>query len=120
MTFSDTCTAQAILGCTSPRTSKILGSSVSGFSRDKWDAVKEEIMFYGVLQKFKQNKELAAYLTSIRSSIFAEASHTDKKWRIELSIQETEQNGAAEWTDKNLLGNIITQVKSILVLKAEE
>lgn len=110
-----------------PAVCKALGREVHGFKNDKWEANCEEIVFNGNYAKFKQNHRLAHMLLRTGDTTLAEANPRDKIWGIAIpatidrgkkdnpDVQDTDK-----WKGKNLLGNIIMQVRESLKLEYQK
>lgn len=119
LVFGDIEIAQKILETTSPREQKDLGRQIKGFNQEIWDSHKYGVVFKGNYNKYKQNEEFKSLLFSFPDdSIFVEASPIDKIWGIGRSVEDLESLDPSLWMGINLLGNVITTVRS--VIKKEE
>lgn len=102
MKFVGTPQFDKILNCGSPKQAKDLGQSRAIAIRPDWDAVKEEIMFAGLKEKFK-NAELKALLLGTGKKTLIENSTYDSYWGIG-------PNGKG----KNRLGVLLMQLRKEL------
>ncbi|MCO6561394.1 MAG: NADAR family protein, partial [Gilliamella sp.] len=112
--FKDIESANAILSIPSSKMQKKLGQTVRNFDENIWNKHKKEIVFEGNYAKFSQNDELKKYLLSTKDKVLAEASPYDKIWGIGLSIDDEMRFNMAKWRGKNLLGEVLMQVRKAL------
>ncbi|NBO22655.1 NADAR family protein [bacterium] len=117
--FNDLESAEKIMSTSSPRQHQLLGREIKNFEQSVWDSHKFAVVYKGNYYKYKQNEELKNLLFSFPdNSIFVEASPIDKVWGVGRSVEETECSDPSKWLGINLLGNVLTSVRS--VLKNEE
>jgi ribA/ribD-fused uncharacterized protein len=113
--FDDEGSADSILECTNPQTSKALGRKVSGFIKAIWEQQRESIVYMGNKLKFEQNRyiylELMAYPAN---TMFVEAAPHDRIWGIGFS-ERTALINKSRW-GLNLLGKIITKLHQTMIL----
>ena len=93
-----------------PSATKRLGGQRSRPLRADWDAVKDDIMFNGVMAKFSQHNDLKQLLLNTGNAILCEHTTRDKYWG---------DGGDPQWTPtstigKNKLGIILMRVRDIL------
>lgn len=112
--FQDYEIAEKILRSKSPREIKALGRKVKNFNQAIWDENKENIVFEGNFAKFTQNSYLYAQLMNTNGKIIVEASPYDRIWGIGLSANDPRIYDTSKWQGKNLLGNIIMEVRHSL------
>ncbi|MFQ0970952.1 NADAR family protein [Gilliamella sp. BG1] len=112
--FKDIESANAILSIPSSKMQKKLGQTVRNFDENIWNKHKKEIVFEGNYAKFSQNDELKKYLLSTKDKVLAEASPYDKIWGIGLSIDDEMRFNMTKWRGKNLLGDVLMQVRKAL------
>ena len=67
---------------------KALGRAVQHFDDKIWIKVREKIVYRGVLEKFRQNPELAEKLEKTGEEIIAECAVKDRIWGIGLSLKD--------------------------------
>ena len=113
-TMRDWDTAERILEAPTPRGAKELGAEVSPYDGALWDNVREELVYYGVREKFLQNPELRNLLLSTGSVLLAEASPYDRVWGIGLMADDPLFGDIAAWKGSNLLGRVCMRVRSDL------
>jgi ribA/ribD-fused uncharacterized protein len=89
-----------------------LGRQVKGFKEAIWIEKREEIIYTGNLAKFVQNEELKLFLKNTEEMILAEASPVDLIWGIGFSINDLERFDDTKWKGLNLLGKILTEIRS--------
>ena len=103
-----------ILDAPTPRRAKELGAQVAPYDGALWDDVREELVYYGVREKFLQNPELADLLLSTGSALLAEASPHDRVWGVGLTADDPLFGDVAAWKGSNLLGRVCMRVRSDL------
>ena len=109
--------AQEILDTDDPATIKKLGRKVIGFEQDKWDAIKETVIYRGNFEKFTQNKKLTKLLLKTRNATLAEATPFDLIYGIGYSKTHPHATNPTKWKGQNLLGKTLMEVrKSIRIL----
>lgn len=96
-----------------PKKIKSLGRKVKNFNEEKWNKWKYNIVLYANRLKFSQNQEILDILLSTEDTIIAEASPYDKIWGI--GIREKPGLTKCDWNGKNLLGQVLMQVRSELI-----
>ena len=79
---------------------KILGMYVNG-----------KLVYTGNKYKFTQNKELKEILLATRGTTLVEASPNDKIWGIGLTADNPKAQKRETWEGKNLLGEILTELR---------
>jgi hypothetical protein len=112
--FGDTATASAILATRKPAEQKRLGRLVSGFDVAIWGRNCVQIVTTGNVAKFSQNEELKKYLLGTGDDILAEANPQDPIWGIALAETNPDAKDPEKWRGKNLLGNILMDVRNQL------
>lgn len=113
--FNDMLSAKRILRTLYPQDQKQLGRNVQGFNDEKWDIVKEYIVYQGNLLKFTQNEDLRQILlVDHKDKMFVEASPTDRIWGIGLGLGDERIYDQSQWNGKNLLGKAIKKVQKTL------
>ncbi|NRP11357.1 N-glycosidase YbiA [Aliiroseovarius sp. xm-m-379] len=114
MLFDDKTVAQEILDATDPGQQKALGRKVRGFSEAQWDLHKEEIVYRINRAKYHQNKGLRRKLFQTIPHMMIEASPVDSIWGIGLDAKNAALTDPELWPGQNLLGQILTQVRTEL------
>lgn len=114
MIFGDTLIADKILKTKSPRDQKALGRQVRNYDETVWCEQREEVMFEGCMEKFKQNQHLKEQLLSTQNLILTEASPYDTIWGIGLDENHPDATNPTNWKGLNLLGEVLMKVRDKL------
>ena len=109
--FKDQTTAEKILQTDDVAKIKALGRTVQNFDDEVWAKEREGIVYNGVLEKFRQNPELAEKLKKTGEEIIAECAVKDRIWGIGLSIKDENRLSIDKWRGQNLLGRILMRVR---------
>lgn len=109
--FKDQITAEKILQTDDVAKIKALGRTVQNFDDEVWAKEREGIVYNGVLEKFRQNPELAEKLKKTGEEIIAECAVKDRIWGIGLSIKDENRLSIDKWRGQNLLGRILMRVR---------
>ena len=107
-------TLAKIMGSTDPKVCKKLGKQVVGFAPDKWDAIKEDVVYKGNMAKFTQNEDLRRALLETGDATLAEASPYDAIWGIGRKASERLAQVPEKWKGTNLLGKALMRVRTEL------
>ena len=86
--FQDQETVEKVLQTDNVAEIKALGRAVQHFDDKIWIKVREKIVYRGVLEKFRQNPELAEKLEKTGEEIIAECAVKDRIWGIGLSLKD--------------------------------
>lgn len=76
-----------------------------------WPEIRQEIMRWGVRQKFLQNPELLEKLLNTNYALLAEASDSNQVWGIGLPMEEYKKYKPGNWTGQNLMGKALMDVR---------
>jgi len=117
--FNDTMSAERIMNAKHPRQQKKIGRGVEGYNDEKWNPVREQIVYDGNYSKFTQNRNLYEALIGTRETILVEASPHDCIWGVGLSEDDSRIQNPRLWQGKNLLGKILTRVREDLIIENE-
>lgn len=112
--FADGDRAAAILATPDPAEQKRLGQQVQSFDQATWDASKIGIVYAGNRAKFDQNEGASRQLRSTSGSMLVEANPRDWVWGAGLAIDDPRISQPHEWRGENLLGRILTKVRTDL------
>jgi ribA/ribD-fused uncharacterized protein len=104
-------TARKIMGANDVRKIKDLGRQVKNFDQYVWEYYRSIIVYEGNLAKFSQNADLRAALLDTKGKTLVEAAPNDTIWGIGLTEQDPDAQSRATWKGKNLLGEILTQIR---------
>lgn len=110
--MGDNGTAAQILAAPTPRKAKELGGQVSPYDGKLWDAVREQLVYYGVREKFLQNAHEREQLLSTGSALLAEASPNDQVWGVGMTVDDPRFLNPAKWDGENLLGRTCMRVRA--------
>ena len=91
---------------------KALGRKVQNFDAQVWNIRRRFIMREAVAMKFYQNPELKELLLSTGDNILAEASPRDTFWGIGYSGSNPKAYDPAQWRGKNVLGNMLMDIRA--------
>ena len=106
--FRDFEIAEKILKESDQLTIKRLGREVKNYNDLGWKSKREEIMFKGLCEKFKQNEDLLEILLGTGNAIIAEAAPRDVIWGTGKGMQCKDPS---LWRGQNLLGKILMRVR---------
>lgn len=109
-----------IMNETDPQTIKALGRKVRNFDPAVWDACNREILFNGNFAKFSQNPALKQKLLATGNATLAEASPSDDLYGICLKASDPDALDPAKWQGRNLLGQILMEVREKLAEPAKQ
>ena len=111
--FDDDFTHAQIMKTKCPYEMKRLGNTVQNFERPKWTNVAQKVALEACMEKFSQNHELRNALMETGDKILVEAS-TDRFWGVGISLHDRNILNDSSWTGKNVLGQVLTQVREHL------
>lgn len=112
--FGDEAAAAAILATPDPSVQKRLGQTVAAFDQATWDAHKVDIVHRGSIAKFGQNDGAWRQLFATGPAMLVQANPRDWIWGVGLSADDSAINSPGNWRGENLLGRILTDVRSRL------
>lgn len=98
----------------SPGKVKALGRSVRNYVDSQWSAVRQQIVYEGLLEKFRQNQPLLQELLATAPHLLAECAVHDRIWGIGLSMTDENRFSPEKWRGQNLLGYTLMQVRDKL------
>jgi ribA/ribD-fused uncharacterized protein len=113
--FGDEACAKRIMAAAHPRDQKKLGREVNGFDGEKWDAVREDIVYEIVLAKFSHDADLKETLLNTKGTELVEASPYDRIWGIGLSETDERAKDKSQWQGLNLLGKVLDRARETLL-----
>lgn len=109
--FQDQETAAKILQTDNVAEIKALGRAVQHFNDKIWIKMREEIVYRGMLEKFRQNSELAEKLEQTGEDIIVECAVKDRIWGVGLSMKDENRLCIDKWRGQNLLGKVLMRVR---------
>lgn len=120
--FKDEDSAQKILEVSDesrdPMVCKRLGRKVKNYVDSEWDGVRYKYMLEPNVERFRQDETLKSKLLDLKfeGKTFVEASPLDGIWGIRLGMETplSELDDESKWNGKNLLGQVITDVRRIV------
>ncbi|KAK6180203.1 hypothetical protein SNE40_012395 [Patella caerulea] len=115
--FEDECIKQKILDAADPVEMKRLGREVKNFEVKPWMEYAVDKVKTANHAKFSQNKYLKESLFKTYPKLLVECSPSDTRWGIGLSKQDPGALDKDCWRGRNLLGQIITNVRDELMMK---
>lgn len=112
--FDDKEIAKAILATSDVAEIKAYGRKVLNYDDTVWNGVRQIIIYRGLLEKFRQNKELAQQLLATEDAILAECAVKDRIWGIGLNMRDNDRFDIKKWNGQNLLGFALMEVRKCL------
>lgn len=112
--FRDMTIAEDILSTSGVAEIKAFGRKVSNYDDTVWNGVRQIIIYRGLLEKFRQNKELEQQLLATGDAILAECAVKDRIWGIGLSMHDSDRLDIKKWKGQNLLGFALMEVRKCL------
>ncbi|MBK6264771.1 NADAR family protein [Marivirga sp. S37H4] len=109
--FLDINIAEEIMSTNDVRKIKNLGRKVENYDGKVWEYYRSNIVYEGNKAKFTQNEELKQALFSTKGTTLVEAAPNDIIWGIGLSEDDTRSLKRETWKGKNLLGEILTNIR---------
>lgn len=113
--FKDMETASKILEEKTPGKQKALGREVKNFDQKVWAEHCKGIVYEGNKAKFTQNENLLKRLLKTQGTTIVEASPVDQIWGIGLAEDDPRAKSRHTWQGKNLLGEILTELREELL-----
>ena len=111
MLFLDLEIADKIMVTDNSRKIKQLGREVKRFNENTWKVFRWRFIYEGNKYKFTQNEKLKEYLFATKGTTLVEASPYDKIWGIGLRATDSKARKRSTWQGKNLLGEILTELR---------
>ena len=109
--FEDHEIVDKIIKETTPYNIKQLGRKVKNFNEKVWLENRDRILYIGLMEKFKQNKDLKKLLLKTKNRHLVEASKYDKIYGVGLEESDDRILDESQWLGENLLGNILMEVR---------
>ena len=91
-----------------------LGREVQNYDETVWAKLRGPMMRRGLRAKFQQNPEWCEKLLETGESILAECTACDTVWGIGCNVDADEVQQPEKWCGKNLLGEVLMQVREDL------
>ena len=112
--FKDNDILEIILKSKSPGEQKRLGRKVRNFNPKVWNQYKKALVKKGIKEKFKQNTAIMEDLLSTGNQTLVEGNAKDTIWGVGLDWKDKNIYDPAKWRGKNLLGEILMEVRAEL------
>lgn len=112
--FGDEERCAKILSVHGPGDAKAHGRRIAGFSEEKWEAHRFEIVVEGNVHKFSQHPELGEFLRGTAKRVLVETSPVDRVWGIGLAHDDARASDPARWRGLNLLGFALMEARARL------
>ncbi len=106
--------ANAIMSSSNPAIHLGIGRRVIITDKPAWEERALQLMERGLLEKFKQNDDIRAFLMDTKGTDLAESSPTDTYWGIGLPMHAPNITNKLEWKGKNVLGGLMGRVRDAL------
>ena len=110
----DAATAGRVMENPDPKTVKLLGRAITPYDEEKWAAVRQEVIYRGLLAKFGQNSGLRHQLLATGDALIAECSPNDRIWGIGLGLEDPRHQDPAQWQGQSILGRALMRVRDTL------
>lgn len=117
-TFGDELRYLEIMKEKNPKAIKRLGRAVVPFEKDKWARVVEEIVYRGLVAKFRYNAKLRDTLILTGPKKLVECSPRDRLWGAGIGVatlNKMAESGDVRLRGKNRLGELLMRVRAELV-----
>lgn len=108
-----------IMKSRSPAEHQRFGREVKYFNNDLWDKNKINIVHKGNYHRFTQSDECLKLLLDTFPKLLVEASPIDRVYGVGLSANDPLINDSKNWKGVNLLGQILTLVRTEISLGIE-
>lgn len=112
--FGDNVIADKILQTDDAGKIKAFGREVQGYNDAIWNGARQIIVYNGLLEKFRQNKEIRYLLLETGEHILAECAVRDKIWGIGISMKDENRFDISKWKGQNLLGFALMEARKKL------
>lgn len=112
--FDDKEIAKEIIATSDVAEIKAYGRMVSNYDDTVWNGVRQIIVYRGLLEKFRQNKELEYQLLETGDAVLAECAVKDRIWGIGLNMRDNDRLDLKKWKGQNLLGFTLMEVRTCL------
>ena len=104
--FADMENAEKILKTNNVAEIKALGRQVKGYNENKWNGLRQIIVYEGLIEKFSQNACLGEKLKETKDAILAECAVKDQIWGIGLSMNDPQRMDINYWWCAKNVSNI--------------
>lgn len=98
--FDDPEIKKRIVNAPTPKDASNIGRDRSNIRKENFKEIKNQVMFDGILEKFRQNRDIAYKLIETRNKKIAEATIDEYYWGI-----------GKDKSGKNVIGDILVKVR---------
>ena len=98
--FDDPEIKKRIINAPTPKEASNIGRDRSNIRKDNFKEIKNQVMFDGILEKFRQNRDITYKLIETRNKKIAEATIDEYYWGI-----------GKDKSGKNVIGDILVKVR---------
>lgn len=98
--FDDPEIKKRIINAPTPKEASNIGRDRSNIRKENFKEIKNQVMFDGILEKFRQNRDIAYKLIETRNKKIAEATIDEYYWGI-----------GKDKSGKNVIGDILVKVR---------
>jgi ribA/ribD-fused uncharacterized protein len=109
--FLDREKMDVILATTDPEKLLELSRSILYFEKQVWDMVLKVYLMTGIREKFLQHETLMRQLKATKGTTLVLVDVDDAKWGVGLDLDANGLFNRAFWRGKNLLGELITEIR---------
>lgn len=100
--------------CDTPKQAWERGNKINPFDVQEWDEVAVKVMTTVVYAKFLHNENLRQKLLDTGDRLLIEAESGDRTWSTGLGIVQTKSTMPSSWPGRNLLGEILMDVRDTI------
>lgn len=111
MIFLDREIASQIMSTHDVKKIKGLGREIKEYDEDIWKYFRSKVVYEGNKAKFTQSESLKEALFATKGTTLVEAAPNDTIWGIGLTEDDPRAKKRETWQGKNLLGEILTQLR---------
>ena len=98
--FDNSEVRERIINAPTPKEASNIGRDRSNIRKENFKEIKNQVMFDGILEKFRQNRDIAYRLIETRNKRIAEATIDEYYWGI-----------GKDKSGKNVIGDILVKVR---------
>lgn len=103
MCFCDQTIAKKILTTHDVAQVKKFGRQVSNYNENRWNGIRQIVVYEGLLAKFSQNLNLKDLLKATGDNLLAECAVKDKIWGVGLSMSDPDRLDITKWKGSKLI-----------------
>ena len=112
--FGDHESVVSIKRATNPKIQKSLGGKIKGYVKETWISEAPSILLKGLMEKFKQNDGLAAFLLATENTAIAEANPKDLLFGVGIGLEDPQVFQKESWKGRNILGLTLEKVRAAI------